>query len=123
MTEHCAMYPVDTIKTRMQALAHPGQQVQLPPCANLRQGFNQGRGSHSCAACAVQLRGSSMERAVRAVLRREGWRGLYGGVGAVALGAGCAPACRLPLRHVLTCYSTVPAHCPCCCQVPEHLLP
>ncbi len=25
--EHVAMYPVDTIKTRMQALAHPGQQV------------------------------------------------------------------------------------------------
>jgi solute carrier family 25 iron transporter 28/37 len=27
ITEHIAMYPVDTIKTRMQALAHPGQQV------------------------------------------------------------------------------------------------
>ena len=26
--EHVAMYPVDTIKTRMQALAHPGQQVR-----------------------------------------------------------------------------------------------
>lgn len=25
--EHVAMYPVDTVKTRMQALAHPGQQV------------------------------------------------------------------------------------------------
>ena len=28
ITEHIAMYPVDTIKTRMQALAHPGQQVR-----------------------------------------------------------------------------------------------
>lgn len=28
MAEHTAMYPVDTIKTRMQALAHPGQQVR-----------------------------------------------------------------------------------------------
>ena len=27
MAEHSAMYPVDTIKTRMQALGHPGQQV------------------------------------------------------------------------------------------------
>ncbi len=29
-----------------------------------------------------------MRRAIKAVLRREGWRGLYSGVGAVALGAG-----------------------------------
>lgn len=27
ITEHTAMYPVDTIKTRMQALSHPGQRV------------------------------------------------------------------------------------------------
>lgn len=27
VTEHTAMYPVDTIKTRMQALSHPGQRV------------------------------------------------------------------------------------------------
>lgn len=26
--EHVAMYPVDTIKTRMQALSHPGQRVR-----------------------------------------------------------------------------------------------
>ena len=25
--EHTLMFPVDTIKTRMQALAHPGQQA------------------------------------------------------------------------------------------------
>jgi hypothetical protein len=36
----------------------------------------------------AQLRGLTMARAVKAVLRREGLRGLYGGVGAVALGAG-----------------------------------
>jgi hypothetical protein len=28
VTEHTAMYPVDTIKTRMQALSHPGQRVR-----------------------------------------------------------------------------------------------
>lgn len=27
MGEHLAMYPVDTIKTQMQALTQPGQQV------------------------------------------------------------------------------------------------
>jgi hypothetical protein len=27
ITEHTAMFPVDTIKTRMQALSHPGQRV------------------------------------------------------------------------------------------------
>lgn len=29
MGEHLAMFPVDTVKTRMQALAHPGQQVSV----------------------------------------------------------------------------------------------
>ena len=29
ISEHVAMYPMDTIKTRMQALGHPGQRVQL----------------------------------------------------------------------------------------------
>ena len=28
ISEHIAMYPMDTIKTRMQALGHPGQRVQ-----------------------------------------------------------------------------------------------
>ena len=27
VAEHAVMFPVDTIKTRMQALAHPGQRV------------------------------------------------------------------------------------------------
>ena len=27
IAEHIAMYPADTLKTRMQALGHPGQQV------------------------------------------------------------------------------------------------
>ncbi|KAI7841248.1 hypothetical protein COHA_005085 [Chlorella ohadii] len=57
--EHVAMYPVDTIKTRMQALAHPGQQLH-----------------------------SSVGTALRTVLRREGVGGLYRGVTAMALGAG-----------------------------------
>lgn len=27
IAEHCFMYPLDTIRTRAQALSHPGQQV------------------------------------------------------------------------------------------------
>ncbi|KAL4425124.1 hypothetical protein ABPG77_008229 [Micractinium sp. CCAP 211/92] len=57
--EHVAMYPVDTVKTRMQALAHPGQQLH-----------------------------SSVGTALRNILRREGVGGLYRGVTAMALGAG-----------------------------------
>jgi len=60
IAEHVAMYPVDTVKTRMQALGHPGQ----------------------------QLRGGSVLRALRVILKREGAAGLYGGIGAVALSAG-----------------------------------
>ncbi|KIY96601.1 Mitoferrin-1 [Monoraphidium neglectum] len=63
VVEHTAMYPVDTIKTRMQALSHPGQRLH-----------------------------TSTIQALRAVLRREGARGLYRGVGAVAGGAGPAHA-------------------------------
>jgi solute carrier family 25 iron transporter 28/37 len=73
IVEHTAMYPVDTIKTRMQALGHPGQQLQGGP-GPVRGG------------------GASVGRALRSVLRREGVAGLYRGVGAVAWGAGPAHA-------------------------------
>ena len=36
----------------------------------------------------LQLHGTSITRAVAAVLRREGWRGLYSGVRAQLLGTG-----------------------------------
>ena len=38
---------------------------------------------------AAQLHTSTL-RALQAALRREGWKGLYAGVGAAAAGAGCA---------------------------------
>ena len=38
--EHTLMFPVDTVKTRMQALSHPGQQVAAPG--------PQPEGSHAC---------------------------------------------------------------------------
>jgi hypothetical protein len=62
--EHTAMYPVDTIKTRMQALGHPGQ----------------------------RLHRLSVVEALRTALKREGISGLYKGVWAVAGGAGPAHA-------------------------------
>ena len=40
----------------------------------------------------AQLHGMPTLRALQAVLRREGVRGLYGGVTSAALGAGCARA-------------------------------
>eukprot|EP00891_Asterochloris_glomerata_P006863 jgi/Astpho2/6863/Aster-06535 len=64
IAEHVLLYPVDVIKTRAQALSHPGQ----------------------------QLHGRSVRRALAAVLQREGLRGLYGGVTAAAAGAGPAHA-------------------------------
>jgi len=66
--EHLAMYPLDTVKTRMQAVPHGG------------------------AAIAHSLNYGSLRRAFSTVLRREGMRGLYRGVDAMALGAGPAHA-------------------------------
>ena len=64
MAEHMMMYPVDTVKTRMQALGHPGQ----------------------------GLHGASVLRAMRVIVAREGLGGLFKGLGAMALGAGPAHA-------------------------------
>lgn len=36
--EHVAMYPIDTIKTRMQALSHPGQQASIAMLAAVLAG-------------------------------------------------------------------------------------
>lgn len=63
MTEHMAMYPIDTIKTRMQSY------VALRDFANL-----------------------GMLHTTRAIVAAEGLRALWRGVGAVALSAGPAHA-------------------------------
>ena len=60
VAEHVAMFPVDTVKTRMQALAHPGQ----------------------------QLHGAPLHLALKNIIRREGFFRLYSGVSAVAWTAG-----------------------------------
>ena len=49
--EHTLMFPVDTVKTRMQALAHPGQRVRLHTrsCLADRKGPKFAQSSLSCA--------------------------------------------------------------------------
>ncbi|TKY65775.1 Mitochondrial RNA-splicing protein MRS3 [Spatholobus suberectus] len=61
--EHTAMFPVDTLKTRMQALSGPGRAHPF--------GLRQSLGS---------------------IIKLEGPKGLYRGIGAMGLGAGPAHA-------------------------------
>ncbi|KAK4381233.1 Mitochondrial RNA-splicing protein MRS3 [Sesamum angolense] len=62
MVEHMAMFPVDTIKTQMQALG-------------------------SCP-----IKSASVKQALGSILRSDGPKGLYRGIGAMGLGAGPAHA-------------------------------
>ncbi|KAL3649166.1 hypothetical protein CASFOL_005569 [Castilleja foliolosa] len=62
MVEHMSMFPVDTIKTQMQALG-------------------------SCP-----LKSATVSQALQSILKRDGIRGLYRGIGAMGLGAGPAHA-------------------------------
>nr|XP_018624636.2 mitoferrin-1-like [Nicotiana tomentosiformis] len=62
MVEHMAMFPVDTIKTQMQAIG-------------------------SCPIKSISIR-----QAFRSIVQTEGIAGLYLGIGAMALGAGPAHA-------------------------------
>lgn len=64
MAEHVAMYPVDTLKTRMQAHTTRGQ------------------GS--------QLMSRTITKSFAAIIRKEGFLNLYSGVTAMAIGAGPA---------------------------------
>lgn len=63
MVEHMAMFPVDTLKTRMQMLASAGGSIH-----------------------------STIYRALLTILKTEGPLGLYRGIGAMGLGAGPAHA-------------------------------
>ncbi|XP_015897457.3 uncharacterized protein LOC107431089 [Ziziphus jujuba] len=66
--EHMAMFPVDTLKTRMQVLGGGG-------------------GVGSCSVQSINVR-----RALGSILKLEGPAGLYRGIGAMGLGAGPAHA-------------------------------
>ncbi|CAH9121093.1 unnamed protein product [Cuscuta epithymum] len=62
MVEHMAMFPIDTVKTRMQALV----------------------------CCPIKSVG--VRQALQSILKSDGVRGLYRGIGAMGLGAGPAHA-------------------------------
>ncbi|XP_042051703.1 mitoferrin-like [Salvia splendens] len=70
MVEHMAMFPVDTIKTQMQALG-------------------------SCP-----IKSATVSQAVQSILKSEGARSLYRGIGAMALGAGPAHAAYFSVYEV-----------------------
>ena len=90
--EHLAMFPMDTIKTRMQALPHGARaRAASRRYAGVGSGGFVGRPAGG-AAIGHELNYSSLARAVGTVLRLEGVRGLYRGVDAMALGAGPAHA-------------------------------
>ncbi|KAH6814218.1 Mitochondrial substrate carrier family protein [Perilla frutescens var. frutescens] len=70
MVEHMAMFPVDTIKTQMQALG-------------------------SCP-----IKSASVKQAVHSILKSDGAGGFYRGIGAMALGAGPAHAAYFSVYEI-----------------------
>lgn len=71
MVEHMAMFPVDTLKTRMQMLAGAGGSIY-----------------------------PTVARELSSILQKEGLLGLYRGIGAMGLGAGPAHAVYFSLYEV-----------------------
>ncbi|KAL5727123.1 hypothetical protein ACHQM5_000353 [Ranunculus cassubicifolius] len=79
MVEHMAMFPVDTLKTRMQM---PCTLSTCPPAAG------------------VVHRHHHVGRVLGSILRKEGVLGLYRGIGAMGLGAGPAHAVYFSVYEV-----------------------
>ncbi|CAG9462323.1 unnamed protein product [Pedinophyceae sp. YPF-701] len=93
VTEHCVMFPVDTLKTRMQVLSQPGACIHgVPPHLQV----NQCR-SHSRAAATHR----SFLAAAVCALRADGIAGLYRGVAVAAAGAGPAHAAYFSTYELL----------------------
>ena len=93
-TEHTAMFPLDTIKTRMQTASRviPNPAVAAATKAS-PGGGGLGRPSLGTTLLAPpRYVSSSMRSAASSLLRAEGVAGLYRGVAAVAVGAGPAHA-------------------------------
>jgi solute carrier family 25 iron transporter 28/37 len=93
-TEHTAMFPLDTIKTRMQTASRV---IPNPAVAAATKtspgGGGLGRPSLGTTLLAPpRYVSSSMRSAASSLLRAEGVAGLYRGVAAVAVGAGPAHA-------------------------------
>ncbi|KAL6532586.1 hypothetical protein OROHE_014008 [Orobanche hederae] len=70
MVEHMSMFPVDTVKTQMQALG-------------------------TCP-----IKSASLNQALHSILKRDGIRGLYRGIGAMGLGAGPSHAVYFSIYEI-----------------------
>ncbi|GJP32908.1 hypothetical protein CLOM_g17492 [Closterium sp. NIES-68] len=120
MVEHMAMFPVDTIKTRMQALATtipsaPSAAFSAPPppspspsALSSLSSLAAPRTAAAASSCAYQStctaarsasaaaqtlsRSPTIRNAVSSILKTEGAAGLYRGIAAMGLGAGPAHA-------------------------------
>lgn len=92
-TEHCAMFPLDTIKTRMQTAAGGAAAARAAAASGATSG-----GAAAVAASAYQqtapraVVGGAMRDVAGSLMRTEGIAGLYRGVAAVGIGAGPAHA-------------------------------
>lgn len=98
-TEHCAMFPLDTIKTRMQtAVTGAGARAASGAAANAALHASSttaalwGDAATRQTRPAVAAVGGAMRDVVRSLMRTEGIAGLYRGVAAVGIGAGPAHA-------------------------------
>lgn len=77
--EHTVMFPVDTVKTRMQLVAAASSSSSLTS-------------SSSSTSSSINMIKSTIPNAIRSILKTDGVKGLYRGVVAGGLGAGPAHA-------------------------------
>jgi len=72
----------------LRSRAHPRRPK---PRGSSKEEVHCCRGDLTCLGLLLQLHGLAMSQTVKAIIRREGIRGLYGGFWAVASTAGCPP--------------------------------
>ena len=84
--EHTVMFPVDTVKTRMQLVAAASSSSSS---ASLSSSLTS---SSSSTSSSINMIKSTIPNAIRSILKTDGVKGLYRGVVAGGLGAGPAHA-------------------------------
>ena len=83
--EHTVMFPVDTVKTRMQLVAAASSSSSASLSSSLTS-------SSSSTSSSINMIKSTIPNAIRSILKTDGVKGLYRGVVAGGLGAGPAHA-------------------------------
>jgi solute carrier family 25 iron transporter 28/37 len=96
-TEHTAMFPLDTIKTRMQTATGAAARAAAVDASGAVGSAAAFASSSSANATAAAVHNhaapiAAMRAAARGLMRAEGIAGLYRGVAAVGIGAGPAHA-------------------------------